>query len=192
MPDSAPSLRFGRSAVDSTLMADVTALLTAIDHGDPTSLYDREPAPNGGRIDVGAYGNTAEATASPRQLVQVLSPAGLEKFEHGQQVALRWHTAGIVPWVKKITSDSRSPKNWFSRKNSRVSASVAGLVITRNGTALPYRRPTAEAQQARREMEKLPQWAVKAAPRAAVMPEFAPGTPAFDETQVLPEGMKSR
>ena len=30
--------------------------------------------------------NYAEATASPWQVVQVLSPAGLEKLEQGQQV----------------------------------------------------------------------------------------------------------
>jgi hypothetical protein len=67
----------------------------AVDRGDPISLYDNEPAPNGGRIDIGAFGNTALATASPTQLVQVLSPSGLEKIEHGQQVSLRWHSAGL-------------------------------------------------------------------------------------------------
>lgn len=33
----------------------------AIDAGDPADAFDREPFPNGGRINVGAYGNTAEA-----------------------------------------------------------------------------------------------------------------------------------
>lgn len=40
-----------------------------IDTGDPTSDFSNEPAPNGGRINIGAYGNTEEATsfsASPR------------------------------------------------------------------------------------------------------------------------------
>ncbi|MCX7420941.1 MAG: right-handed parallel beta-helix repeat-containing protein [Planctomycetia bacterium] len=36
----------------------------AIDRGDPTSNFSTEPLPNGGRIDIGAYGNTAEATRS--------------------------------------------------------------------------------------------------------------------------------
>jgi parallel beta-helix repeat protein len=35
-----------------------------IDTGDPSSPYSNEPAPNGGRINMGAYGNTAEATTS--------------------------------------------------------------------------------------------------------------------------------
>ncbi len=33
-----------------------------IDSGDPTSAYSEEPAPNGARINMGAFGNTAEAT----------------------------------------------------------------------------------------------------------------------------------
>jgi hypothetical protein len=33
----------------------------AIDAADPSSPFEREPAPNGGRADLGAYGNTPEA-----------------------------------------------------------------------------------------------------------------------------------
>ncbi len=36
----------------------------AIDAGDPASSYASEPAPNGGRVNLGAYGNTAEASRS--------------------------------------------------------------------------------------------------------------------------------
>ncbi len=35
----------------------------SIDMGDPSSPYSLEPMPNGGRIDLGAYGNTLEATS---------------------------------------------------------------------------------------------------------------------------------
>jgi len=35
-----------------------------IDRGDPTDSYANEPQPNGGRINMGAYGNTVEATLS--------------------------------------------------------------------------------------------------------------------------------
>jgi hypothetical protein len=38
-----------------------------IDGGDPKSEFDKEPAPNGGRIDMGAYGNTPEASKSAVQ-----------------------------------------------------------------------------------------------------------------------------
>lgn len=36
----------------------------AIDAGDPASSYSLEPSPNGGRINMGAYGNTPEASRS--------------------------------------------------------------------------------------------------------------------------------
>ena len=35
-----------------------------IDAGDPASQYGNEPEPNGGRVNMGAYGNTAEASLS--------------------------------------------------------------------------------------------------------------------------------
>ncbi|MDP2897122.1 MAG: right-handed parallel beta-helix repeat-containing protein, partial [bacterium] len=34
-----------------------------VDAGDPASAFGSEPEPNGGRIDMGAYGNTSEATS---------------------------------------------------------------------------------------------------------------------------------
>src|SRR6185436_1839292 len=34
---------------------------TSVDAGNPASDYSLEPAPNGGRIDLGAYGNTTAA-----------------------------------------------------------------------------------------------------------------------------------
>lgn len=37
----------------------------AIDAGDPSSAYGNEPSPNGGVINLGAYGNTSEAAPSP-------------------------------------------------------------------------------------------------------------------------------
>jgi parallel beta-helix repeat protein len=36
-----------------------------IDIGDPSSAYSNEPEPNGGRINMGAYGNTSSATIAP-------------------------------------------------------------------------------------------------------------------------------
>ena len=44
----------------------------AIDTGDPASDYSLEPAPNGGRINMGAYGNSPDAaTSRMRQFVSV-------------------------------------------------------------------------------------------------------------------------
>ena len=42
---------------------DVTS--PCIDAGDPNSAVGDEPEPNGGRINIGAYGGTAEASKSP-------------------------------------------------------------------------------------------------------------------------------
>jgi len=46
---------FVSDAVDSPL----------IDAGSPFSFYDNEPVPNGNRVNIGAYGNTGEASKSP-------------------------------------------------------------------------------------------------------------------------------
>jgi PKD repeat protein len=45
-----------------------------IDAGDPSSAYTHEPAPNGGRINMGAYGNTGEATTSGPSGPDTISP----------------------------------------------------------------------------------------------------------------------
>ena len=67
-----------------------------IDAGNPTSLSFNEPLPNGGRINLGFDGNTPQAATSPAQLIQVLSPNGLEKYVQGQQVNLQWQSDGLT------------------------------------------------------------------------------------------------
>jgi len=37
----------------------------AIDAGNPASVFSNEPMPNGGRVNLGCYGNTAEASKTP-------------------------------------------------------------------------------------------------------------------------------
>ncbi len=52
-----------------------------IDAGDPSSDFSNEPQPNGGRINMGAYGNTPEATsASPDSDGDLLPDAWEEAF----------------------------------------------------------------------------------------------------------------
>ena len=48
---------------ESWIQDDVTS--PCIDAGDPNSLVGDEPFPNGGIINMGAYGGTAEASKSP-------------------------------------------------------------------------------------------------------------------------------
>ncbi|RPI48158.1 MAG: hypothetical protein EHM59_01875, partial [Betaproteobacteria bacterium] len=67
-----------------------------VDRGDPASRFEREPVSNGARVDIGAYGNTALATPSAAQLVQVLNPNGLEKYELGQEVRIDFRSSGLT------------------------------------------------------------------------------------------------
>ncbi|MBI9018525.1 MAG: right-handed parallel beta-helix repeat-containing protein [Phycisphaerae bacterium] len=67
----------------------------AIDAGDPGYDYLNEPMPNGMRINIGAYGNTADATTSPTEQIQILSPNGMERFQAGQNVTIQWQSIGL-------------------------------------------------------------------------------------------------
>ena len=55
----------------------------AIDLGDPMADYSREPAPNGSRLNAGAFGNTEEASATatgqPEATVAVTFPDGMTR-----------------------------------------------------------------------------------------------------------------
>ena len=50
---------------DGTTGPATNVFSAAIDKGDPTSVYSNEPTPNGGRVNLGAYGNTEEASQTP-------------------------------------------------------------------------------------------------------------------------------
>jgi hypothetical protein len=54
-----------------------------IDAGDPASPFSEEPEPNGGRIDMGAYGNTAEATSASEDSDEDLLPDDWEMYFFG-------------------------------------------------------------------------------------------------------------
>lgn len=67
--------------LDDPLFADLAnddyhllAGSTSIDAGDPSFGIGDEPSPNGGRIDLGAYGGTAEAAASPVSWLRLTAP----------------------------------------------------------------------------------------------------------------------
>jgi hypothetical protein len=95
-----------------------------VDRGSPYDYYLRELAPNGGRINVGRYGNTPEATTSAEQLVQVLSPNGLEKYEEGQEVTIQWRSSGLTedhPVALVNAGGGGRVDNWLSDKYQTVS-----------------------------------------------------------------------
>ncbi len=74
----------------------VTVGSLTIDRGDPRAASAGEPLPNGGRINLGHTGDMLQAQMSPTQMVQVLSPNGLEKYELGQNVRIDWQTSGVT------------------------------------------------------------------------------------------------
>jgi endoglucanase len=63
-----------------------------IDTGDPSADATRETIPNGGRINMGAYGNTAEASRSPAHAL-FLTGVGNEAVLRSY-VPIRWMTQG--------------------------------------------------------------------------------------------------
>ncbi len=85
-----------------------------VDAGDPESLYLGEPTPNGGRINQGYDGNTAQAATSAAQLVQVLAPTALDKVQVGQPVTISWRSAGLTATqpVALINTGGSAVDNW--------------------------------------------------------------------------------
>ncbi len=63
-----------------------------IDGGDPSAETLDEPAPNGGRINIGAYGGTVQASLTPELLPgQAFNPNPANgAFEMGRNVDLHW------------------------------------------------------------------------------------------------------
>ncbi len=94
----ADAIRIEQVYGDSALDDDFHLLpqSPAIDRADPVSYAMTELSFSGDRADQGAFGNTSQAGSSPAQLVQVLSPGGLEKLQVGQTVPIQWHSAGLT------------------------------------------------------------------------------------------------
>ena len=74
----------------------VSSTSPTIDAGDPASFYIGEPTPNGRRVNQGHTGNTALAANSAAEMVQVVSPNGLDKYEVGQPVTIAWQSSGLT------------------------------------------------------------------------------------------------
>ncbi len=88
----------------------------AIDRGDLSVYYLAETRPNGGRANLGAFGNTAHASKSPARLLQILSPNGLEKLELGEPIDIRWRTSGLTPsdTVALVNVGGPQIDNWLA------------------------------------------------------------------------------
>ncbi|MEX0641437.1 MAG: right-handed parallel beta-helix repeat-containing protein, partial [Pirellulales bacterium] len=84
----------------------------AIDQGDPASGYSSEPGDNGGRVNLGALGNTAFASHSPAEVLQVLAPNGLEKFEEAETTAITWRSSGLEGVTVDVELSIDSGQTW--------------------------------------------------------------------------------
>ena len=93
----------------------------AIDAGNPSAAYANEPKPNGGRLNIGLYGNTKEATKSGTNAwVQLLSFADGGTLDASVTNVIRWN-AGNLPSGAKLTL-------WLKRsENSDWEALATGL-----------------------------------------------------------------
>ncbi|MBN1674683.1 MAG: right-handed parallel beta-helix repeat-containing protein [Kiritimatiellae bacterium] len=101
-----------------TFAADA-GLSFCIDAGHPASAYAHESADNGGRVNMGAFGNTADASRSPGERVSLLVEpnGGVEWF--GTQT-ITWLTRG--PWTGgdtvKLEYSDNGGTNWYVITNS--------------------------------------------------------------------------
>ena len=71
----------------------------AINRGDSQSAFSMEPLPNGGYVDLGAYGNTSQASKSPVEYVTVTVPRGGERWPAERSFSVQWRshdTSGTV------------------------------------------------------------------------------------------------
>ncbi|MFM7205286.1 MAG: NosD domain-containing protein, partial [Planctomycetaceae bacterium] len=68
----------------------------AIDRGKEGYSVANEPAPNGGFIEIGAYGNTSQASKSAATYVLVTAPDGGESIPAGRNITLRWRAENLA------------------------------------------------------------------------------------------------
>ena len=76
-----------------------------IDRGAPTDPFANEPANNGGYVNIGAYGNTVQASKSPSTYVLVTNPNGNEAVPQESSFDVRWRSTGFAGNVNLDWSD---------------------------------------------------------------------------------------
>jgi Ca2+-binding RTX toxin-like protein len=87
---------FGSYRAATGTFAPDPAQSPAIDRGSAADLPTNEPTPNGGYVNLGAYGNTSQASLSPTDYVLVLRPTLGEPLQQESVAEIRWRSAGFV------------------------------------------------------------------------------------------------
>ena len=72
--------------------ADLNELSPAVDWGDPRYDYHQEPAENGQIANLGAYGNTDQASLSEPYYIHLVYPLGREELVGGRTYLIQWRS----------------------------------------------------------------------------------------------------
>ena len=101
----------------------------AIDAGDPLSYYLQEPSPNGGRVNLGIYGNTLQATAGPSQELQVVFPKSLDDLTVGTPTTVSWRSSGLTQSypIALVNMDGGTVDNYLKDVFQTVSYSTTSF-----------------------------------------------------------------
>jgi hypothetical protein len=96
-----------------------------IDAGNPASVWTNEPAPNGARVNIGAYGGTPQASRSPTNpwlLVISYNDGGVVKGT----VNLRWTSGGFTNGSRVRVEYSRNDgAEWFVLSSNLLTSAAA-------------------------------------------------------------------
>jgi parallel beta-helix repeat protein len=116
----------------------------SIDRGDVNSSFALEPLPNGGRVNIGSYGNSTFATTSPSQSIQVLSPNGFEKFEVDQTVPISFRTLGLATLrpAALLNMTTSEIEDWQSATSFQITGSRTTIAQPIDLTAISDPAPT--------------------------------------------------
>ena len=63
---------------------------------DPKTPFTNEPAPSGGYANIGAYGNTAQASLSPVEYLLVTHPHPGGRVTQGSTYTIEWRSSGFT------------------------------------------------------------------------------------------------
>jgi parallel beta-helix repeat protein len=96
--------QFVNLAGDNYQLTNLTS--TSIAAGNPASAYSAEPAPNGGRIELGAYGDTAQSAQAPVSFIRVDYPNYYTDWQVNVGHAILWHTFNVTGTVHLALYDS--------------------------------------------------------------------------------------
>ncbi|MFC1806713.1 right-handed parallel beta-helix repeat-containing protein, partial [Planctomycetota bacterium] len=108
-------------ATSSWVVDDVDS--PCIDMGDPSQPVGDEPTPNGGRLNMGAYGGTAEASKTALPIITAVAPHGGPPGSQGIVTGHSFHTAvGTL----KFTSSGGAEMSWevLSWTNTQIAFRV--------------------------------------------------------------------